>query len=177
MSPGEHASLASERLASELRAELEALERLVARVEETAGIAAPRFQDHMALAALLQHYFTGVESMLLRIVRHFEEPAPTGPHWHRDLLMRVTRPLGRRPKVLSATSLPALQKLLGFRHFFRHAYAVDLDERELALRVDNLREAHPIVQADLAHFATVLEIAARTALEDARPDGTAPDPA
>jgi hypothetical protein len=42
---------------------------------------------------------------------------------------------GVRPAVFSAEAIAALRHLLGFRHFFRHAYAVDLD----AVRLDILR--------------------------------------
>ena len=42
---------------------------------------------------------------------------------------------GVRPAVFAADSIAVLRHLLGFRHFFRHAYAVDLD----AVRLDVLR--------------------------------------
>jgi hypothetical protein len=59
--------------------------------------------------------------------------------------------------VLSPASLAALRKLLGFRHFFRHAYAVALDPDQLAaLRATALALREPL-QRDLDALDSFLE--------------------
>ena len=63
MTPSEHAGHALERLATELQAELATLEKICGRVNDCAAISPPRYQDTMATAALLQHYYTGVEAL------------------------------------------------------------------------------------------------------------------
>ena len=60
---------------------------------------------------------------------------------------------GVRPAVLRAETARALAPLLGFRHFFRHAYAVSFDPRRLERVAADLLEAHALLERDL----TVLE--------------------
>ena len=63
---------------------------------------------------------------------------------------------GVRPAVLSGATAGALRRLLGFRHFFRHAYAVDLD----GARLEELRQvavsSRAIVLSDLKRFDATL---------------------
>lgn len=44
-----------------------------------------------------------------------------------------------RPRVLSNDSLRGLRRLLAFRHFFRHAYAVSLEAPKLEILRDETR--------------------------------------
>lgn len=61
---------------------------------------------------------------------------PEGGDWHQALLESMALTIDTvRPAVLSPESLALLRRLLAFRHFFRHAYAVSWD----AERLDELR--------------------------------------
>jgi hypothetical protein len=60
-----------------------------------------------------------------------------------------------RPAVLNPARLGDLSELLAFRHFFRHAYAVALDEAELRSHAARLERTHPGVRADLHSFERV----------------------
>jgi hypothetical protein len=63
---------------------------------------------------------------------------------------------GSRPAVISPETLAHLQRPLGFRHFFRHSYAVDWD----AQRLEDLRAvaiaARPLVAEDLSKLDRLL---------------------
>jgi len=167
MSPQERGRLHLARLVGEVRADQAALARLARRVRELAPAPDADAADvpderMLALAALLQHYYTGLETLLVRVVRAFEEREPEGPSWHLDLLREAGRPLGPRPRILCAESVRLLRKLLGFRHFFRHAYGVDLEWRELRLRVEDLRSVHPLVEEDMEALCSALDAAIGT---------------
>jgi hypothetical protein len=72
---------------------------------------------------------------------------------------------GVRPAVLSRASVDALRRLLGFRHFFRHAYAVELDPVQLdALRREALALA-PRLVSELDRLDVFLAEAARDEVE------------
>lgn len=62
-----------------------------------------------------------------------------------------------RPAVISPESRDLLQRLLGFRHFFRHAYAVDLDGNRLDLLRREATTPVPLLEADFARFDRFLE--------------------
>jgi hypothetical protein len=104
-------------------------------------------------AVALHHAYGAVESALARIARLLDDSPPEGPDWHQALLTSMSLDIeGVRPAVLSGPALAALRRLLGFRHFFRHAYAVDLDGRRLEELRDVAVSSRAIVLSDLKRF-------------------------
>lgn len=122
----------------------------------------------LALAAVTLHaWYTGLESLLERILRTLDADLPSGPTGHRDVLLQSVGELpGVRPAVLPPVLLDELLALLKFRHFFRHAYAVELDPARLRSQTERLRRLAPEVAHALADFeafvsATLTQLAAR----------------
>jgi hypothetical protein len=102
-------------------------------------------------------YYTGLESALERIERLLVAPPAAGPAWHQELLWGATRALGdARPPVIGAESARHLDKLRGFRHFVRQAYAVELDPAELERMAAHLEAVHPGLRRELEAFAAFL---------------------
>jgi hypothetical protein len=105
----------------------------------------------MAQAAVaLHHGYGAVESSLVRVARYIEGALPTGPDWHVELLESMALELeGVRPRVLSDETLRLLRRLLAFRHFFRHAYAVSLDARRLEELATDALALESLLSTDL----------------------------
>lgn len=142
------AEVASDRAAAELRiAELEQL-----------SLDTPQAGDLAQAAVALHHAYGAVEAALARLARTLGEGLPEGDDWHQALLHIMGLEVeGVRPPILSGESVTLLRRLLAFRHFFRHAYAVALDaERLAALREDALSlRAH--VAADFERLDVFLK--------------------
>ena len=121
-----------QRLRAELQSDLAAFEARAAELDTIDLTTDDRAQ--LALAAVcLHHAYCAIESALVRISRALEGRLPAGPDWHQELLESMALEIEAvRPAALSASSLTPLRRLLGFRHFFRHAYAVELDRSQLA---------------------------------------------
>jgi hypothetical protein len=122
-----------------------------ARVDEIASIrleASTIDEGLLARAAVaLHHAYGAVEAALARIARTFGTQ-PSGTNWHRSLLETMALEVpGVRPAVVSQEALPDLRELLGFRHFFRHAYQVQLDAGRLVLLRERAMRAKPLVDA------------------------------
>lgn len=112
------------------------------------------------LAVGLHRWYSALESMLERVERTFGT-MPTGADWHTDLLVGATLEIPEvRPPLLPAEHLEALRNLLKFRHFFRHAYAVELDKSRLLIVADDLEAAAGPVHGAIRHFETFLTTAA-----------------
>jgi hypothetical protein len=158
------------RLAQELSTESAVAARLaVAAVEDSArleAMAAPADAASLrgasaALALTLHRWYSAFESMLERIERVFGT-LPSGPEWHRDLLEGAAWPIdGVRPAIVPPDLVSPLRELLAFRHFIRHAYAVELDPVKLRPLADALTQVAPPLQVALTGFIRFLRESAK----------------
>jgi len=148
-----------QRLRAEVKSDRAAFE---ARVAELGGVdlsAAASSEADLARAALaLHHAYSAVESLLVRVSRTIEGSLPEGADWHQALLDAMVLEIeGVRPRVLADQTARLLRRLLGFRHFLRHGYAVPLDRERLErLRSDALALA-PRLAADLDSLDSLLQ--------------------
>jgi hypothetical protein len=119
-----------------------------------------------AIVALgLHRWYSALEAILERIERTFGT-LPSGPDWHLDLLEGATFEMPEtRPPILPAAELDRLREILKFRHFLRHAYAVELDRIKPTALVGDLTAVDAPVGRALEAFETYL-VAAAHALED-----------
>lgn len=143
-----------------VRADVERDWEQVVRHGGRAEAADPRAGEaEAALVALsLDHADQAFENLLLRVERCLGLPARSGGTWHRALLADAARELPDiRPALFPASAEADWEQLLGFRHFLRHGYAVDLEPARLEQNVARLAKAitatAPHVQALLAELA------------------------
>lgn len=140
-----------QRLRAEVKSDRRAFEARVRELRDLDLDAARSSEADLAQAALaLHHGYSAVEALLDRLSRTIEGSLPEGPDWHQALLDAMALEIEDvRPRVLADESVGLLRRLLGFRHFLRHAYAVPLDREQLVrLRGDALALA-PLLAADL----------------------------
>jgi len=144
-------NVALQRLRAEIRFDRDAF---AARIEELDGLSLspdPSGADQRARAAVaLHHAYGAIESIMSRVSRVLEGDTPRGADWHQELLQSMGLAItGVRPPVFSAGAIAMLRHLLGFRHFFRHAYAVDLDAVRLNALSREIVANAPKVLAEL----------------------------
>lgn len=85
-----------------------------------------------ALVALsLDHAYQAFETLLVRLERAAGLAERTGSGWHAALLADAAIDVPKlRPALFPPYALADWDALLGFRHFLRHAYVVDLGKLE-----------------------------------------------
>jgi hypothetical protein len=115
---------------------------------------------HAVVAVDVHRYYTGLESALERVERTFAS-VPGGGDWHLELLRGAALDIaGARPRILAPEITEALVDVLRFRHFFRHAYLVELDGDKLNRVATRLVSMTAAIDADLERFETFLAEAA-----------------
>ncbi|HVV48373.1 MAG TPA: hypothetical protein VHO06_01820 [Polyangia bacterium] len=109
------------------------------------------------LAVNLHAWYTAFESLLERVARLLDQTVPTGSSWHSELIeqMRLDLP-GLRPALVPLDAVSPLYELRKFRHFFRNAYAVDLDLAKIRARARDLEAVAPAVIEAFDRFAEEL---------------------
>lgn len=146
-------------LLEEIRVDRQAVDRHAAVVNEALAKAPwPPDSPIVAVVAVAVHHFYGaVESIFERVARTFEGPPERQDRWHQELLERMSLTLDDvRPAVTRRETTQALAMVLGFRHFFRHAYSVSFDPRRLELAAQDVRRAHVLLRQDLDVFERTL---------------------
>jgi len=112
-------------LIGRLDAELIELERVLTRAERLMAKArAQGDEDYLDGVALNLHgFYAGAERIFEEIAREIDGSVPTGPEWHRDLLMQMSAELrGTRPPVIGRNTRDCLDNYRGFRHVVRNVY-------------------------------------------------------
>lgn len=139
-----------ERLRAEIRSDRCALGRWL---DELAVVELRTAADRSRLAQAawaLHHAYSAVEAILERIMRGVEGSLPEGPDHHKAVLDAAALTIeGVRPPLLSPATVVALHDLRAFRHFVRHAYAVELDAGRLADLQRRSASLRPALEADL----------------------------
>jgi hypothetical protein len=151
VSPRELSELLLRKLLGELEKDIASAQRHAERIERARGPQTDAEVDAGArayLAVELHQYYTAAESALGRIARALDGVPPSGPRSHEDLLAQMAVAIPDvRPAVLDDDVLSGLSSLLSFRHFFRHAYAVELEWSKLLEHQAQVARVHPSLLA------------------------------
>lgn len=108
-------------------------------------------RSHFALKT--QQLYTAIEDLFKQIAKAFENHVDSLSSYHKELLIRMNLDIPKiRPKVISQESFLLMDKLRTFRHFVRHAYDCELDQHELGLIQNRLKEQFFYFKEDLERF-------------------------
>jgi len=121
---------------------------LLASVRQTT----PDLVEMTAVASVLHSFYNGVENIFLSIAKNLDRNVPTGPQWHRDLLVQMTRETAHRGPVISMELALELADYLGFRHFYRHSYSFSLEWTELDQLVVRLPDTWERARREINEF-------------------------
>ena len=108
-------------------------------------------------AFYVNQIYSGFERILKNVDVIFENSI-VDLDWHKSLLEKMALNIeGIRPSVISKKTSSLLNELRGFRHFFRHAYDVDIDKRKFGIVADSIIELENLYKSDFEKFIQFLD--------------------
>lgn len=138
-------------LRAETQVQIGEIERIYAKLEERKRKRGKTGIE--SLAYQLHNLYCAFEDLFKIIANTFENHIQDKSQYHLELLKRMTMPIeGVRPSLLSQKSYVLLDNLRSFRHFFRHAYSYELDERKVKIVLEDAITLRELYREDIKTF-------------------------
>lgn len=134
-------------LSQKIRAELENIEEVFNILPLHSELSKLSTLELAGVAALLHNLYNGVENILKQILISQNIELPGGQSWHKDLIE-----ISAEKKIISEECKNNLGQYLAFRHFFSHAYALDLYPHKMEPLVENSQILYTLFKKDINKF-------------------------
>ena len=132
-------------LKAKVEAEYEQIENLLNEIPAPERLPYLSFLELAGVATLLHNFYNGIENILKQCLLSKNISIPSSASWHKDLLISSVE-----NDILSKETILKLGEYLAFRHFFVHAYALDLYADKMESLVGNTENIFEVFQKEIS---------------------------
>lgn len=146
-------------LKSEIKNEYKKLNQLFSRFEDSYNkfLTSKEYSKLVEATFYVSQLYSGFENIFRNVARTFENTVEQD-YWHKSLLERMGLEIQDiRPALISEESFKCLDEIRAFRHFFRHAYATDLDKEKFKIVAEKVLIVRDLISNDISDFLDFLD--------------------
>jgi len=134
-------------LSQKIQVELENIDTIFVQMPPYLNLPQLSPLELAGVAALLHNFYNGIENILKQILLFKKIILVESQSWHKDLLERATT-----EGIISEDCKSQMGQYLAFRHFFSHAYALDLYPEKMEPLVENSQKLFSIFKNEINKF-------------------------
>ena len=86
----------------------------------------PDFIERCGIALILHSFYSGIENIMLLIIKNRNDGLLNGTKWHKDLLLKAFERSDKEINIFRDELKAPLNEYMQFRHFVRHTYGFQL---------------------------------------------------
>lgn len=147
-------------LASEIKSDNKKLSRIFLRFDQAYNgfLNSNEYSKLVESAFYVSQLYSGCENIFKNIARTFENNIDK-ERWHRSLLERMKIEIKdiRPAMILSEESFKYLNELRSFRHYFRNAYDIDIDNEKFRIVADRVLALKDLWNNEIDGFLSFLD--------------------
>ncbi|MEI7812181.1 MAG: hypothetical protein WCJ01_07120 [Ignavibacteria bacterium] len=136
-----------DKLSQKISPELENIEKLLIEIPQHTKLPYLSVLELAGATAFLHNFYNGIENILKQIFISSRVDIPAGKSWHKELLESAVK-----ENFISEDCRTNLGEYLAFRHFFSHAYALDLYADKMEPLVENLQTVYTSFRNEISRF-------------------------
>lgn len=147
-------------LKSEIQHDHKKINRLFSRFEKSYNefLDSEEYSKLVESAFYVSQLYSGFENTFKNVANTFENTIEQD-YWHKSLLERMSLTIEDiRPQLISEESFQCLNEMRTFRHFFRHAYDIDISKEKFKIVANRVLTLMDNIEKDLTDFLNFLDL-------------------
>lgn len=130
-----------------IEVELEHIDQVLNEIPQDIPLHELSTLELAGVCTLLHNFYNGIENILKQILKHKNVSIPQTASWHKDLLN-----VAELHSIILPNTKNKLAEYLAFRHFFSHAYALDLYPQKIEPLVHEIEDVLSLLKDDIKGY-------------------------
>lgn len=145
-------------LTAEIDYQILEIEKMVGKIDERKKDFVKDLRILESLAYQFHNLYCAFEDLFKIVAKFFENTIEDESRYHIEPLKRMTLDIeGIRPPLISKELASVLDEFRAFRHFFRHAYSYEIDNKKIDLLLEKFEYIKKRYKEDISNFFNLLK--------------------